>query len=129
MELDNTKEPIESIENLEEKIEQQVDNIIRESEQIHDQEDMYTPEYTYMPETPWSGHNGFSIVLKVISSLIMLAGVSIGLAAILTANDSKIAFMSLFAGIWILVGSTVFFLFFYGLGEIISILHDMRNNQ
>lgn len=129
MSLDNTKEPIESIENLEEKIEQQADNIIRESEQIHDQEDMYTPEYTYMPEKPWSGNNGFSIVLKVISSLVMLAGVSIGLGAILTANDSKITFMSLFAGIWILVGSTVFFLFFYGLGEIISILHDMRNNQ
>jgi hypothetical protein len=54
MALDNTKEPIESIESLDEKIEQQADNIIRESEQIHDQEDMYTPECTYMPETPWS---------------------------------------------------------------------------
>ena len=96
---------------------------------IDNLEDMYTPEYTYMPETPWSGHNDFAIVLKVISSIVMLAGVSIGLSAILTANDSKVAFMSLLAGIWILVGSTVFFLFFYGLGEIISILHDMRNNQ
>lgn len=119
----------EFIDDLEDKIEQQANNIIRKSDQTQKQEDTYDSEYTYMPETPWSNHNVFAIVLKVLSSIAMLAGASIGLAAILTANDSKIAFMSVLAGAWILIGSTVFFLLFYGLGEIISILHDIRNNQ
>lgn len=73
--------------------------------------------------------NSFAIFLKVISSIALLAGVSIGLATILTANNSNVAFMSVFGGIWILIGTTVFSLLFYGLGEIISILHDIRNNQ
>lgn len=119
----NDENSNEFIDNLEDKIEQQVENIMNESKETYEQ------EYTYMPETPWPGRNVFAIVLKVVSSIVMLAGASIGLSAILTADDSTVAFMSVFAGIWIFAGSTIFYLSFYGLGEIISILHDIRNNQ
>lgn len=118
-----------SIDNLEEKIVQQTEDSIKQSEQTSESEELFDQEYAYMPKVLRSKYNVFAIILKIISSIVLLAGVSFGLSIILTSSNSKIAFASILTGTWIIVGSTVFFLLFYGLGEIISILHDIRNEQ
>lgn len=118
-----------SIDNLEEKIVQQTEDSIKQSEQTSESEELFDQEYAYMPKVLRSKYNVFAIILKIISSIVLLAGVSFGLSIILTSSNSKIAFASVLTGTWIIVGSTVFFLLFYGLGEIISILHDIRNEQ
>lgn len=118
-----------SIDNLEEKIVQQTEDSIKQSEQTSESEELFDQEYAYMPKALRFKYNVFAIILKIISSIVLLAGVSFGLSIILTSSNSKIAFASILTGTWIIVGSTVFFLLFYGLGEIISILHDIRNEQ
>lgn len=127
--MNNNETSDRFMDDLDERIEQQADNIIKEYTQSFKQEEAHDEEYVYTPESSWPEHNIFAIILKVISSIVMLAGLSIGLAVILTSKTDKFAFISVLTGIWIFVGSTVFFLLFYGLGEIISILHDIRDNQ
>lgn len=73
--------------------------------------------------------NTFSILLKIIATLIMLVGIVTGLSAFSTADSNPVSYLSVYVGILIIVGSTVFFLLFFALGEIINILHDIRNEQ
>lgn len=73
--------------------------------------------------------NSLAVFLKIIATLTMIVGAITGLSVISTANDNPVAFLSTYAGIWIIVGSVIVSLFFFALGEMISILHDIRKTN
>ena len=91
------------------------------------EEDNYAEEYNKL-YAPLKKYNSFSLVLKAISLIVLIVAFSFGLALILIAYNEQ-TFLTMYWGIGIIISSIVFFLFFYALGEIISILHDIRNNQ
>lgn len=72
--------------------------------------------------------NAFAFVLKIVATIILIAGIMCGFSILSTAREQDGYFLVI-ASIGTLIGTMLLFLFFFALGEIISILHDIRSNQ
>lgn len=91
-----------------------------------DNSNLKDEEYDNFHES-FDKYNCVSILLKIFASVVLLGGFSYGLYLILINDAEELSTITTYWAVGLIIGCSVFSLFFYALGEIIRLLHSINN--
>lgn len=82
---------------------------------------------TYFNNTVGS-NSVIAIFIKIISLLILISGCCFGAVSIYTSDQNMFSGITFIGAVYIMIGSSLLSLFFFALGEIINLLHEIKQN-